>query len=1039
MKKYLFITLLAAFAASCAVEEIPQTGDGGIRVTSITVSLPQTKVAVDETDGKCLWEEEDRIAVWDASASRYVEFTLTEGAGKAGAVFSANGIVDLTDGADMVYPSSYAYSIAKDGEPVLNVPNVLDHSSDSKVPVVLRGNVSMKGDMPSGTFSHELGIIKFTLHDVPAYAAGFVLKSESEALAGLFQDGSYVPSYSSKAIKFSFPYKTGYNYSTDNDGDADPDDAVIYVALPAGTYNGLSVYFIDGDGDIIEGTQKKMKSAALAAGDYVIMPVLDLKKSQLRKDYVKVIGVKWAKGNLVRDYGNDWNTVQEGVDDGFQTGWGLHDEQYKYVNWDGSLNTDSGKYSNTANTLFDHFNFGGIGRLAQFCTGGMLVPASTSITGKVYSFSGNYSFPQNLDTGTYTELTGDDRFTAAPAKTASNVTLDGKTLCGDVAFWASKGKYRIPHSVELKNLVHSTGLASYQFGYITVGGVKVHGVLFTTPLGDRVTSLVEKEFSEADLESGLFLPKAGRRGPMSGTRNNNYNIINQGSQGCYRSGNFGAGAAGSHWNATIAEMNSSTETSKNPNYGYTHGTVLGSDGKSAGVQENWSDEQIMEVFVDNTFSNRAGFSIRPVLVDGLESIPGDVTPLPASSFDVKVGEPLPAWSEGCLDIHAINSGRGECTFFVLPDGTSLCVDAGEIAPSGGEHPRVDAKPDADTRAYKVYSEYIKAYLPKGDTLMDYMLMTHFHNDHFGTTNSTYEKTTRDGRYTYPLTGIMALYDEVPFDKIIDRAFDEKSDYKTVVESTGQDYNPGYGYYEQFITWARDSKGLVVEKAVNGSLSQLALVNNPSGYPDFKIQINAVNGWYWNGSKSVDAYSLNRLLGKQPSENGNSISFLLSYGDFDYLTSGDAGANTNIENNLARSINRKIEAMKAHHHFAWETMSETSMEIYQPTVVVSHCFYDHQPDMGHQWMCGDTDYTGTSTQAFQTAWNAYSGEKHWFFTNIHPTTASTYPYEVAKMASQNGHVVIRVAKNAEFYYVYVLDDTDMNYNVKSIHGPFTCHK
>ena len=139
------IILLAVLAVSCTMEEMPGTGDAGTCVTSITVSLPQTKVSVDETDGKCTWDEGDCIAVWDASASRYVEFTLTEGAGKAGAVFSANGIVDLTDGADMVYPSSYAYSIAKDGELVMNVPNVLDHDSDSKVPVVLRGNVSLKG------------------------------------------------------------------------------------------------------------------------------------------------------------------------------------------------------------------------------------------------------------------------------------------------------------------------------------------------------------------------------------------------------------------------------------------------------------------------------------------------------------------------------------------------------------------------------------------------------------------------------------------------------------------------------------------------------------------------------------------------------------------------------------------------------------------------------------------------------------------------------------------------------------------------------
>jgi len=1021
MKKYLFITLLAAFAASCAVEEIPQTGDGGIRVTSITVSLPQTKVSVDETDGKCTWDEGDCIAVWDASASRYVEFTLTEGAGKAGAVFSANGIVDLTDGADMVYPSSYAYSIAKDGEMVMNVPNVLDHDSDSKVPIVLRGNVSMKGDMPSGTFSHELGIIKFTLHDVPAYAAGFVLKSESDALAGLFQDGNYVSSYSSKAIKFSFPYKTGYNYSTDNDGDADPDDAVIYVALPAGTYNGLSVYFIDGDGDIIEGTQKKMKSAALAAGDYVIMPVLDLKKSQLRKDYVKVIGVKWAKGNLVRDAQNSWHSVQEGVDDGFQTGWGLHDEQWKYINWDGSLNQSgyTDRYTQNNNSYFDVFSWGGIGRQASYRSG-RLVPSTSNydISCKVFWGYVNTNLekcrPENLE-----QLEGDACFSSELASNGnSQYTKDGKTaaIAGDVAYWASKGKYCMPKKGLLSALSHhTTSKASFQYGKYVSGDVTVYGYLYTTPQGDVVRSNEEVTFTDADLESGLFLPFTGRR-----SNRENGVIINQRSQAIYRSSTFGDPS-----NATHPQCATSLwfEGSALPQYGYTHGKATEDDGYSSIC----------------TLSNAAGGCIRPVLVDGPESVPGDVTPLPANSFDVKVGEPLPAWSEGCLDIHAINSGRGECTFFVLPDGTSLCVDAGEIAPSGGEHPRVDAKPDADTRAYKVYSEYIKAYLPKGDTSMDYMLMTHFHNDHFGTTNSTYEKTTRDGRYTYPLTGIMALYDEVPFDKIIDRAFDENSDYKTVVESTGQDYNPGYGYYEQFITWARDSKGLVAEKAVNGSESQLALVNNPSEYPDFKIQINAVNGWYWNGSKSVDAYSLNRLLGKQPSENGNSISFLLSYGDFDYLTSGDAGANTNIENNLAKSINRKIEAMKAHHHFAWETMSATSMAIYQPTVVVSQCFYDHQPDMGHQWMCGDTDYTGTSTQAFQTAWGSYSGEKHWFFTNIHPTIASTYPYEVAKMAGLNGHVVIRVAKNAEFYYVYVLDDTDMNYNVKSIHGPFTCHK
>ena len=45
-----------------------------------------------------------------------------------------------------------------------------------------------------------------------------------------------------------------------------------------------------------------------------------------------------------------------------------------------------------------------------------------------------------------------------------------------------------------------------------------------------------------------------------------------------------------------------------------------------------------------------------------------------------VGEPLPAWQKGYLDLHHINTGRGNCAFFILPDGTTMLVDAGEQSP-----------------------------------------------------------------------------------------------------------------------------------------------------------------------------------------------------------------------------------------------------------------------------------------------------------------------------------------------------------------------
>jgi len=40
------------------------------------------------------------------------------------------------------------------------------------------------------------------------------------------------------------------------------------------------------------------------------------------------------------------------------------------------------------------------------------------------------------------------------------------------------------------------------------------------------------------------------------------------------------------------------------------------------------------------------------------------------------GEPLPQWTPGTLDIHQISTGRGNAALFILPDGTTLLVDAG---------------------------------------------------------------------------------------------------------------------------------------------------------------------------------------------------------------------------------------------------------------------------------------------------------------------------------------------------------------------------
>ena len=408
-------------------------------------------------------------------------------------------------------------------------------------------------------------------------------------------------------------------------------------------------------------------------------------------------------------------------------------------------------------------------------------------------------------------------------------------------------------------------------------------------------------------------------------------------------------------------------------------------------------------------------------------------------FENEIGKTLSPWAEGCLDIHAVNSGRGECVFYIMPDGTSMCCDAGEIPKFGnekaGDHPRVDQKPNANTRPYVTYANYFTHFLPDGVKYLDYMVMSHFHADHFGTpSDENYTQVTRMG-YTWGQSGIMALYDMVPFDKMIDRAYSPNDTKYDFVPKTGKEYSSGYDHYANFIYWARSAKGLKVERAKLGSTSQIKLLNNPAAYPDFVVEVNAVNGYVKGQTHpSDDAVKL-------IAENGTSISFLISYGDFDYLASGDGGTNTVIGMPLANAINKKIEAMKSHHHFAWDTMSEAMMQIYQPKVVVSQSFYDHQPDMGHDWKCYGSSYELKTSYEFQNAWKAYGTDqdKNWYFTNVHPTVASKYPLEVAKMKGMNGHIVIRVKEGGDEFYVYVLDDTDFEYKVIQIDGPFYCHE
>ena len=67
---------------------------------------------------------------------------------------------------------------------------------------------------------------------------------------------------------------------------------------------------------------------------------------------------------------------------------------------------------------------------------------------------------------------------------------------------------------------------------------------------------------------------------------------------------------------------------------------------------------------------------------------------------------------------------------------------------------------------------------------------------------------------------------------------------------------------------------------------------------------------------------------------------------------------------------------------------------------------------------------------------YPGPRDIFSTGMHEAN-KLVAVGLDKLASDQGHIVLRVAPGGNTFQVIVLDDNVENGKIKSIHGPYTC--
>jgi len=392
---------------------------------------------------------------------------------------------------------------------------------------------------------------------------------------------------------------------------------------------------------------------------------------------------------------------------------------------------------------------------------------------------------------------------------------------------------------------------------------------------------------------------------------------------------------------------------------------------------------------------------------------------------IRIGEKLPVWSEGNLDIHHINTGKGDATFMIFPDGTTMLIDAGEShrPPSPRE---AAAKPNSSRTPGEWISRYISniLYETKMELKLDYILLTHFHGDHMG---GVHPDNKQSQKGNYELSGITEVGENIRFKKIIDRDYPLYNWPSPMNNATMQNY-------KNFIEWHIINKEMQAEKFNVGRNDQITLVNNPNNYQNFEIRNIAANGYVWTG---VDENVRNHFppiesIDKEdyPDENMLCTAIRLSYGRFDYFTGGDlVGIPApgdpvwhDIETPIGYVVG-PVEVNVTNHHAHFNAQNENFIRSLRPRVHIIQSWVVNHP--------------APSTLGRLVSSKLYSGPRDIFTTNMMEETKIFIGTSIEKIIGQQGHIVIRVEPNGEKFNIFMLDDFNEDFRIKSIHGPYVC--
>ena len=456
---------------------------------------------------------------------------------------------------------------------------------------------------------------------------------------------------------------------------------------------------------------------------------------------------------------------------------------------------------------------------------------------------------------------------------------------------------------------------------------------------------------------------------------------------------------------------------------------------------------------------KAIYILLGVALAALVSIPGNAVLRKGKKISPKkmVGKPIAPWTEGCLDIHFINTISGECYYIIFPDGTDMLVDAAgssqETGPfgdpaNGFSNEGVRSRWDPMKEKLDC-GEFISEYIRKckswtGNDTLNYALVSHFHCDHIGNVYDEPSKKTD----AYRRQSWATILENFPVGLNLDRAY---PDYDFPFERMDTVVD-GLGNYLAAVKWHTEHSGMQAGRFIPGVNDQIVLKRHPEKYPDFQVRNICANGELWTGrgTQTKQCFPSKEEINAKMTcptshikkddfcPNGNALScmFKLSYGDFDFAGFGDAsftGAGTYAWKDIespAAAVCGEVEVFKADHHGSTATNGTDTKR--RKSGVFGNAMFSLNPQC---WIiCGYTDVHPRKETMENVIRNLPATDI--YTLNSCPKIEAYEGYDT-HVKGANGHIVFRVQPGGKKYNVFVLSDSDRKMTVKSVSGDYVC--